>query len=70
MHLFAPEDFPPDLFRLCKLGGKQIPVGKGLKKRKRPRRKRKSQGGHPTVVKKTVSNAGYRFFARRVTPPG
>lgn len=47
MHLFAPEDFPPDLFRLCKLGGKQIPVGKGLKKRKRPRRKRKVKAVTP-----------------------
>ena len=44
MHLFAPEDFPPDL---CKLGGKQIPVGKGLKKRKRPRRKRKVKAVTP-----------------------
>lgn len=43
MDLFAPEDFSADLFRLCKLGGKQIPIGKGLKKRKRVRSKRKAK---------------------------
>lgn len=47
MHLYTPEDFPPDLFRLCKLGGQQIPIGKSLKKRKRVRRKRKVKAVTP-----------------------
>ena len=47
MHLYSPEDFPPDLFRLCKLGGQQIPIGKSLKKRKRARRKRKVKAVTP-----------------------
>ena len=41
MTMYAAEEFPPDLFRLCKLGGEQVAAGKSLKKRKRVRRKRK-----------------------------
>ena len=41
MTMYSAEEFPPDLYRLCKLGGEQISSGKSLKKRKRVRRKRK-----------------------------
>lgn len=40
MDLFTPEAFTSDLFRLCKAGGTQIPIGKGLKKRKRVRKRK------------------------------
>ena len=41
MSMYAAEEFPPDLFRLCKLGGEPVANVKSLKKRKRMRRKRK-----------------------------
>ncbi len=40
MDLFTPEDFTADLFRLCKVGGTQISIGKSLKKRKRVRKRK------------------------------
>ena len=41
MDLFPPETFPPELYRLCKLGGKSITMGKIVRKRSRSRKRKR-----------------------------
>lgn len=41
MDLFPPENFPPELYRLCKLGGKSITMGKIVRKRSRSRKRKR-----------------------------
>ena len=41
MDLFSPETFSPELYRLCKLGGKTITMGKIVRKRTRTRKRKR-----------------------------
>ena len=41
MNLFPPETFSPELYRLCKLGGKSITMGKIVRKRSRTRKRKR-----------------------------
>ena len=41
MDLFSPETFSPELYRLCKLGGKTITMGKIVRKRTRTRKSKR-----------------------------
>ena len=41
MDLFPPETFPPELYRLCKLGGQSITMGKIVRKRSCSRKRKR-----------------------------